>query len=81
MIMGYGEGVLLVKESGLTPCRMDVQVSAATLEMIHYTIDLDEVACGVTLACEALAFSSSLLMNVPAPRPILPGYSPYSVMR
>jgi hypothetical protein len=62
-------------------CRMDVKVAAAAIEVINYTIDLDEVACGVSLSCEALAFSCSMLMNVAAPRPILPGYSKYSVKR
>ena len=60
---------------------MDVRVAAAAVEVINYTVDLEDAACGVSLSCEALALSCSLLMNVPAPRPILPGYSAYSVKR
>jgi len=61
--------------------RLEVRVAAPALEVINYTVDLDEVACGVSLACQDLAFSCSLLMNVLAPRPILVGYSAYSKKR
>lgn len=62
-------------------CRMKTSLKAAALEVIHFTVDLDEASCGVALLCEDLAFSNSMLLNLPAPRPILAGYTAYSIKR
>ena len=71
--------------SGITQegadCRMNVKVAAPAFQIIHYTVDLDEASCGVALLCEDMLFCSSMLLNMPAPGPILAGYTAYSKKR
>ena len=71
--------------SGITQegadCRMNVKVAAPAFQIIHYTVDLDEASCGVALLCEDMLFYSSMLLNMPAPGPILAGYTAYSKKR
>ena len=62
-------------------CRMDTKISASTLEIIHYTVDLDEASCGVSLSLQNLSFSNSVLLNVSSPGPLLAGYTQYSIKR
>ena len=61
--------------------RMDIKVAAPSLELIHYTVDLDEASCGVALSLQDIAFSNSVLLNLPSPGPLLAGYTQYSVKR
>ena len=60
---------------------MDTRVAAPSLELIHYTVDLDEASCGVALSLHDLSFSNSILLNMPSPGPILAGYTQYSIKR
>ena len=60
---------------------MDTKVAASCLELIHYTVDLDEASCGVALSLQDLSFFNSVLLNIPTPGPILAGYTQYSIKR
>ena len=61
--------------------RLGVDLKATAVEVVTYTVNLEEAACGIAVTLPDLHFSISVLLNLPAPRPILPGYSAYSINR
>ena len=69
------------KSGLLACCRMDVQVAAKPFDLVNYTVDLDEASCGIMLSAAEVAFATSVLLNLPAPRRVLAGYSLMSVKR
>lgn len=60
---------------------MDVALKAPALEVVTYTVNLEEAASGIAVTLPDLNFSLAVLLNLPNPRPILPGYSAYSIKR
>ena len=56
-------------------------MKASVIEIVTYTVNLEEAACGIAVTLPDLFFSISVILNIPAPRPILPGYSAYSIKR
>ncbi len=54
---------------------MQITVAAAPLAVVHYTVDLDNASCGLTLSMAEVAYSGRMLMNQPDPGQIRPGMS------
>lgn len=48
---------------------------AAPLSVVHYTVDLDNASCGLTLSMGEATYKGRLAMNQPAPGVIKPGMS------
>ena len=65
----------------LACCRLDVQLAAKPFDLVNYTVDLDEASCGIMLSAAEVAFATSVLLNLPAPRRVLAGYSLMSAKR
>ena len=55
--------------------RMDIRVAAAPLAVVHYTVDLKNASCGLTLTAAETSYSGRMLLNQPAPGAVLPGMS------
>lgn len=55
--------------------RFAMSVTAAPLSVVHYTVDLDNASCGLTLSCERACYAGRVLMNRPTPGTIKPGMS------
>ena len=56
-------------------CRFQITVAAAPLAVVHYTVDLDNASCGLTLSMAEVAYSGRMLMNQPDPGHIRPSMS------
>lgn len=50
-------------------------MAAAPLAVVHYTVDLDNASCGLTLSMAEVAYSGRMLMNQPDPGQARPGMS------
>jgi len=50
-------------------------VEATPLSIVHYTVDLDNASCGLTLSCQQAGYAGRMLMNQPTPGTIKPGMS------
>jgi hypothetical protein len=59
----------------LLSCRFSISVTATPLSVVHYTVDVDNASCGLTLSMRTATYSGRLLMNQPAPGLIKPGMS------
>ena len=60
---------------------MDLALKSHALEVVTYTVNLEEAASGIAVTLPDLDFSIAVLLNQPAPRPVFPGYSDYSIKR
>ncbi|KAK9806263.1 hypothetical protein WJX72_007766 [[Myrmecia] bisecta] len=59
----------------------DIAVTATPLDVVHYTVDLEDPSCGICITAKEVTFTSSMLTNYPAPRPVTPGMSAIAVKR
>lgn len=49
-------------------CRVQVALEAAPIDIIHYTVDVDDQSCGLSLSTNSGSVEVALLMNQPTPR-------------
>lgn len=59
----------------LCSVRFAISVEATPLSVVHYTVDLDNASCGLTLSCQRACYAGRMLMNQPTPGTIKPGMS------
>lgn len=46
---------------------MDILIEMSPVDLVHYTVDLDDPSCGVCLSSAAMKFSMTMLTNQPLP--------------
>ena len=56
-------------------CRFQIGIQASPIDLIHYTVDVEDPSCGLCLHTDLGSFHGRILMNVANPGRALPGTS------
>ena len=72
---------MVSKAEGGVAGRLTVQVEAAPITVHNYTLDVEDPSCGLRLTLGRMLYAGRVLLNRPAPRPVLPTMSKIAAKR
>ena len=61
--------------------RLSIQVEAAPVTVHNYTLDAEDASCGLRITLGMARYAGRLLLNRPAPKPVLPSMSRIAAKR
>lgn len=71
----------MLMETSCTLRRLDIQVDAAPITVHNYTLDGEDASCGLRLTLGQMQYGGHVLLNRPAPRPVVPSMTKIAIKR